>query len=1009
LSPNARQIRETNDRDMPMAEAIEWVDQSASCRGRSFGLGIQQATDNRRTNDSGHWTDRGGDEMSVSLLAEGLGATVMNDGRLRVETLGPLCAHAGGRELALGPPKQRAVFAVLALNANIVVSRDDLIDYIWGESPPATAAGSLHTYISGLRRALAGLGEPLTSSGSGYLLRLDPERVDVRLVERLAARARTSRSGRDPAAAVAALDDAVACWRQGSPLSGLPGPFAVEHRTRVSDLRLRLLTERAELLLDLDRPEDVVDQLGGQLQANPYHERLRALLMTALHRSGRTADALGQYQALRRLLTEDLGIDPSTELQALHTSILADDARLRPALASTPAVADAPVRPAQLPRDVGCFVGRGAPVLEVLAASGADGTAGSSPRIVLIVGVGGIGKTALAVRCGHLLSGSYPDGQLYLNLRGFDPKHPAMSPAEALHHLLTSLNVGTVPADHDQRVPLWRSVVRDKSLLIVLDNAESADQVEDLLPGGGTSFVIVTSRNRLSGVSVRHSARRVTLSPLATDEAIELLSDSIGTARVGAELPIVQRLAELCDHLPLALRIAAEQVTARPQSKIADLVADLEDVQRRLDALQVPDDELCSVRAVLSCSYTRLDLGPAHAFRLLGLFPGVSIAPEAATALLDLPRPDAATALQYLAAQHLVETSGTHYWMHDLTRIYAEEASRSGETASSRQQALDRVFRWYIRTLTPDYRSVGLTLLIAPGAEPSHQPLRFADQKELVAWCTREWGNLAPLVRAARQAGLHDRAWQLAYLLFDYFYAAGQTRDWLETLQTGLFSAEAAQDRRGQGVLRNHLSVAYSRLGQNGEAVHQLRLGLQLLGESGDDVLRIGLLGNLASTLREAKDYAAARPYALEALDLAHRGGFDYYEAGCRDTLCELHAELGEFEEALRHGRPGLEAARRSQEMLLEANILINLGIAEHGLGNNEGARHYLGDALSLSESLGDRYHEALALFALAKVHRTESARAIELAGRALLTLEELDAEEVADVTDFLKALGGGL
>jgi DNA-binding SARP family transcriptional activator len=953
----------------------------------------------------------------------------MSDGRLRVETLGPLCAYAGRRELALGPPKQRAVFAVLALNANNVVSREDLIDQIWGESPPATAAGNLHTYVSGLRRALAGLGELLTSSGSGYLLRVDPEWVDLRLVEQLAARARASRSEGDPAAAVAALDEAMACWRPGSPLSGLPGPFAAEHRARVSDLRVRLLTERAELLLDLGRSDDVVDQLGVQLPAYPYHERLRALLMTALHRSGRTADALGQYQALRRLLAEDLGIDPSAELQALHASILADDARIRPAPATVPprsepppneppqsgpapAVAAAPVRPAQLPPDIGCFVGRATPVLQVLAASGAragaDGAAGGrSPRIVMIVGVGGIGKTALAVRCGHLLSVGYPDGQLYVNLRGFDPKHPALSPAQALHQLLSSLNVSAVPAGHDQRVALWRSMVQDKSLLIVLDDAESADQVEDLLPGG-TSFVIVTSRNRLSGVAVRHSARRVTLPPLTPDESVQLLADLIGRARVDAELPTVRRLAELCDHLPLALRIAAEQLTARSQCRIADLVADLEDVQRRLDALQIPDDELCSVRAVLSWSYARLDSGPAHAFRMLGLFPGVSIGPEAAAALLDLPRPAATTALQQLAAQHLVETSGAYYWMHDLTRIYAEEVSRSGETAEARQQALDRVLRWYIQTLTPEYKTRGIELPFTPGAETRHQPLRFGDQSELVAWCTRDWANLAALVPAARRAGRHDQAWQLVYLLYDYFYAAGQPREWVETLRIGLRSAEAAQDQRAQAVLLNHQSIAYSRLGQNGEAVQQLQLGLRLLGGNpGDEVLRISLLGNLASTLREAKDYPAARPYALEALDLASSAGLDYYQAGCLDILCELHAELGEFEEALRHGQPGLQAARRCQDTLLEGNILINLGIAEHGLGHGASARRYLEDALSLSESGGDRYHEALALFALAKVHHAESARerAMDLAGRALLRLQELDAEEAADVRDFLAAL----
>jgi tetratricopeptide (TPR) repeat protein len=614
------------------------------------------------------------------------------------------------------------------------------------------------------------------------------------------------------------------------------------------------------------------------------------------------------------------------------------------------------------------------------------------------------------VRCGHLLSVGYPDGQLYVNLRGFDAKLPAMSAVAALHQLLTSLNVSAVPAEHEQRVALWRSIVLDKSLLIVLDNAESADQVEDLLPGGGSSFVLVTSRNRLSGIAVRHSARRVTLAPLTPDESIELLADSVGRARVNAELPTVRRLAELCDHLPLALRIAAEQVTAGSQSRIADLVADLEDVQRRLDALQLPDDELCSVRAVLSWSYARLDAAAAHAFRMLGLFPGASIVPAAAAALLDLTRPAATSALQYLAAQHLVETSGTHYWMHDLTRIYAEELSRGGETTASRQQALDRVFGWYIRTLTPDYKANGIKLPFTPVVETRHEPLRFGDQKEFVAWCTREWSNLAPLVRTARQTGRHDQAWQLAYLLFDYFYAAGQTRDWVETLRTGLHSAEAAQDRRAQVVLRNHLSIAHSRLGQNSEAVHQLQLGLQLLGDPGDEILRTSLLGNLASTLREAKDYTAARPYALEALDLARRTGLDYYEAGCLDVLCELHAELGEFDEALRHGRPGLAAARRCQNMLLEVNILINLGIAEHGLGHDGTAQRHLEEALSLSGSGGDRYHEALAQFALAKVHHTGSARdqAIDLAGRALRRLSELDAEEVADVTAFLSALDAG-
>lgn len=926
----------------------------------------------------------------------------MNNGRLRVEILGPLRAYIGDRELALGPPKQRVVFAVLALNANRAVSRDHLIDHLWGESPPATATGSLHTYVSGLRRALGELGESLTSSASGYTLALDPDLLDVRLAERLAAQARDNRARHDPAAAVTAFDEALACWHTDAPLSGLPGPFAAQQRAWMTELRLRLVTERAQLLLELGRAGEAIAALQDQAAASPFDEQVCALLMTALRQTGRTADALQQYQELRTLLADELGIDPSAELTELHASILTDTAG---GAAATPKPAPAPVRPAELPHGVGAFVGRAAAVRQVLEASRTDGGADRASRITMIVGVGGVGKTALAVHCANQIAAEYPDGQLYVNLRGFDPKHRALTPADALHHLLTSLNAGTVPAAHEQRVALWRSLVRDKCLLIVLDNAASADQVEDLLPGGGPSLVMVTSRNRLSGLAVRYSASRVTLHPLTAEESVELLSRSIGSARVASELPAAQRLAELCDRLPLALRIASEQVTSRPQSRIADLTGDLENVQRRLDALQIPDDELYSVRGVMSWSYARLDADGSAAFRALALFPGVSIRPKAAAALLDVPVPAATTLLDRLAAQHLVETSGVSYWMHDLTRLYAEEVSRDGEPAA-RHKSLERVLDWYVRTMAEGSQAGKLNLLPLD-TEARHEPLHFEDQKVFVAWCTREWENIGPLVRAAQRIGCHDRAWQLAFLLFDYFYVAGRLRTWAEVLEAGIRSASVLGNRRAQASLLNHLGVACSRVGDNRAAVSHLQHALRLLRHGADDVLRTSLLGNLASTLREAKDYPAALRYGREALELARRDGSTYYQAACLDVVCELHAELGEYEEALRYGRPGLVMARRCENVLLEANLLINLGVAEHGLGNADAAARDFQDAVALCASAGDRYHEALALFGLARAHRAGSAwrPARELATRALQRLRDLDAEEVADVTEFLHGL----
>jgi DNA-binding SARP family transcriptional activator len=951
----------------------------------------------------------------------------MEYGRLRVETLGPLRAFVGERELVLGPPKQRAVFAVLALSRNNAVSRDDLIDAVWGESPPATATGNLHTYMSGLRRALDRLGGALGSSGSGYSLSLAPDGLDAVVAEQVAARARARRADDDRSGAVESFDEALACWRPGSALGGLPGPFAAEHRARVADLRLRLLMERAEVLMELGRPTAVAEQLQDHVRAHPYHERLRGLLMSALHRSGQTADALAHYRELRRLLADDLGIDPSAESQALHSSILNDSAGNASVASSASASATAPpplpiaaappaprVRPAQLPRGDGNFVGRVAAIHQVLEAARAAGESADpedteGPQIVLIVGAGGVGKTALAVRCAHLLAAAYPDGQLHVNLHGFDPRHPARSSADALHHLLTSVNARKIPEGHDQRVALWRSIVRDKRMLIVLDNAESVEQVEDLLPGGGPSFVIVTSRNRLSGLSVRYWARRVGLGPLTADESLTLLFTSIGSVRVAGELEAARHLAELCDHLPLALRIAAEQVSAGAAVKIVDVIADLENVRGRLDALQIPDDELSSVRGVLSWSYTRLDPEAARAFRLLGLVPGVSIRPDAAAALLGVAPPEAAGTLRDLAGQHLLESAGGGYRMHDLTRIYAEEVARLGEPPASRQQALERLLEWYVRNMAQEFAS-SVRFPFTLGDDFPYALTPFADQTERVAWCGREWDNIAPLIHAARQIGRHDRAWQLCYLIFDYFYAAGQAREWAETVRIGRHSAGLLQDRMAQAVLHNHLSVAYSRLGQNDDAVRELHSGLRLAEGLGEDTLRISLLGNLASTLREAKDYAAALPHAEEAMDLARRSGLIYYEAGCLDILAELYVELGEFAEALRVGQLGLRAARACQNMLLEANILIALGVAENGLGHPGTAVEHFQEALALCES-GDDYHAARALLGLARVQRAEGRRvpAAELACRALVLLQDLDAEDVEEAEVFLRGLGDDL
>jgi hypothetical protein len=342
----------------------------------------------------------------------------------------------------------------------------------------------------------------------------------------------------------------------------------------------------------------------------------------------------------------------------------------------------------------------------------------------MIVGVGGIGKTTLAVRAGHMLRDSYPDGQVYINLRGFDPSHAALTSDVALHQLLSSLGVRPVPSEHAERITLWRSLLADRRMLLVLDNAKSADQVEDLLPGGSSCFVVVTSRNRLSGLAVRHAARRIPLRALTLEESLSLLGAAIEPERVRTELDAAHRLAALCDRSPFALQIAAEQVVSTAGARISDLVGKLENVQRRLDGLQLPDDPLCSVRAVLSWSVEALDAAAGKAFRLLGIFPGTVVTRHVAAALFDTGLDQAEALLGTLSACCLLEKEGDRFLMHDLTRVYAEELS-GGLEPGKRQEVLCRVLSWYRLTLSNRAGS-GFTRLLPARPErdrgaPAHQ------------------------------------------------------------------------------------------------------------------------------------------------------------------------------------------------------------------------------------------------------------------------------------------------
>ncbi|MBO3089349.1 AfsR/SARP family transcriptional regulator [Cellulomonas dongxiuzhuiae] len=936
---------------------------------------------------------------------------------LRLRLLGAPHALVDDRPVDLGAPKQCAVLVGLALRAGRAVGHDALVDGTWGEGAPASARGSVHTYVSGLRRVLGP--DVLRRTPTGYVLAVPADAVDALDVERRARSARDAREASDLRGALVGIDSALGLWPSGDVLAGVPGPFAAEQRTHLAQLRVRLLVERTELLVASGAGPavlaDAADRLMFEVATYPYDERLRCALMSALAGSGRTAAALEQYDDLRRQLAEGLGIDPGAAARAAHARILVVPGARHPALRRPPTSdrpagledlplpaaqppADPRVAPAQLPPDLAAFVGRSRELVEVLrAAAGPDG-----PRVVSVVGVGGVGKTTLAVRTGHMLRDRFTDGQLYVNLRGFDPRHPPVTPSTALRQLLAALGVLSAPQQHDQLVALWRSMVADRRLLVVLDNAASTEQVEDLLPGSPSCFVLVTSRDRLGGLAVRHGARSVPLARFEPAEARELLEGTIGADVVAREPDATRRLVELCDALPFALRIAAEQVHTGPGASIGEMVARLVDSRHRLDVLDLDDGPSASVRGVLATSTAALDAEQRRALCLLAVLPCQSTSVLATAALVDVAPARAAQLLDQLHDHHLLEAVDGRYAMHDLTRAHAAElAERLGE--DERAAARERLLAWYVCTLVASTHHRRLQFDPPP---PRHELPLLADAAALLRWTLAELANMTALVRDGHAHGHHRPVWQMVALLFETYYAAAGATEWLDSLRVASRSARALGDTRAQAVLLNHESVACSRLGRNDASVQRLREALRLL--DGDRWwYRVSVVSNLASTLREAAQYDAALVAAHDAHAAARDLGDGYYQVAAGDVLCELYAELGDWDAAVRHGEPALAIARVEGHRVLEANLLVNLGLAADGLGDHDAAQRRFAHVLHLCADMGDLYHEALALFGLARVRAARDGPAGEQearrdAERALDRFRQLGAEEAGAVQEFL-------
>ncbi|NUT47566.1 MAG: tetratricopeptide repeat protein [Saccharothrix sp.] len=808
--------------------------------------------------------------------------------------------------MPVGPPMQRCVLAVLALNAGDGVPIDRLVDVLWDEQPPGDARGLIHGYVSRLRKVLRPAGMEILRRSPGYALDVDREAVDVHRFRALVARSLDTTSDAD---AVRLLGEGLSLWR-GEPLAGVGASGAVDRiRAGLAEERLTAAERWAEAALRLGRHREVVAELTVLAAEHPLREKIVALTMLALHHSGRRAEALARYEGTRRVLADQLGLDPGEELRRTHARVL----RAEP----EPAVRR---RPDSLPFDVPAFTGREAELDRLVGGAGAGGTI----TISAIDGMAGIGKTALAVHAARRVAARYPDARLFIDLHGFTPGRAPVEPATALDTLLRSIGVPAdrIPSDFDQRVLAWRAELADRKALLVLDNAADAAQVRPLIPGSPTCLVLITSRRRLPTLA---GSVPLSLGLLSADEAAELVTVIVGE-RAAADPERVAELVELCGRLPLAVRLAATRLQHRPQWTVADLVDRLRAERTRLSELNTADRD---ITAIFDLSYRYLTPGQQRMFRLLGAHPGNDFDAFGAAALADTSAWDSEDVLESLVDHHLVDQPAAgRYSFHDLLKHHALELVAADP---ERPDAVRRLLDYFLHVtkLATDLLQPGRRQPVTPVARvPEHVPA-LVDNGSALAWYAAEHRNLLNVVRYAEQGGFDE-------------HLAALPRNF------------------GHYLVINHHVDELARI-QEPAARAAHRLG-DLAGESRS-------IYHLALTEYMACRYHAGLGHATRCVEIARELGDESGEGWALGVIGLLQYRLGDLDSALENHRRALRIQQRVGDERGTAICAANAGRTLLALGRPAEARALLEDALARSREIGDVNEEASNLTTLGTVH----------------------------------------
>jgi DNA-binding SARP family transcriptional activator len=727
--------------------------------------------------------------------------------------LGPLIVTRAGEPVEVPGRRPRTLLALLALEAGTPVSADLLADRIWGEELPDNPRGSLHTYIGRLRRVLGK--EVVRRAAGGYILDLPRSSVDaLAFIDLLDAAEGPEAYDR--------LEEAIALWR-AEPFDEPAGDSLAE-RTRpwLVDRYLAALEHRAELDIAAGRAAKAVADARRVVGDHPLRESLWVVLLDALGAAGRTAEALEAYEEVRARLADELGADPGAELRATFTRLLAGsssppEVEVSQGEATVPAqrVSEEDMIPRQLPADIPSFSGREAE-LRLLDAVTISHDAGW-PSVVAVHGIGAVGKTAFAVHWARARTEHFPDGQLFIDLRGFGPGEP-LSHAQALTTLLIGLGVdaASVPAEVDAASALLRTTLAQRRMLLVLDNARDSAQVRPLLPGGD-SLVVVTSRSQLRGLATREGARRLALDTLAPAESAAFLRQRL-VDRTADEAD-VRALADRCGHLPLALAVAAERCSRYPDLPLTDLVAELDGETSRLAAL------------VFSWSYDSLDEESRRAFRLLGLRPGHEIGMPAMAALFAVDIATARRLVDKLVDANLVrEHRPGRFVLHDLIRDYALEMGSEKESG----EALLRLVSWYTHSLVAASEADGRSfrLMSLDPVVDGVTPLSFATSQQARAWGDREWLTMGSAVRLAVRAGLLGPAYQLVNKMFS-LSMRHPPAETVPLQELGLDAALRAGQYVDAAYIRNQFGISRARVGDLTRAISEFRSAAEVFREAG--------------------------------------------------------------------------------------------------------------------------------------------------------------------------------